>query len=61
MHSKIFILLFSSTVGLTINLQAQTDKQSSEEKEKQVLVYTLRQGMQVRGMKTGQFCCSANH
>lgn len=52
MHSKIFILSFSSMLGLTVNLQAQSDKQSSEEKEKQVLVYTLRHGMQTRGMKT---------
>ncbi len=54
MHSKIFILLFFSMLGLTINLQAQTDKQSLEEKEKQELIYTLRQGMQTRGMKTVQ-------
>lgn len=51
MNSKIFIVLFFSMLGLTVNLHAQTDKQSAEEKEKQELREKFSRGMQARKME----------
>ena len=51
MKQTTFIVLLASFFGLTINLNAQVNKQSAEEQEKQVLREKFQQGMQARKMQ----------